>query len=385
MEYKWINTDDYIFGFNSKILDDNKLKMIYLFDLDDTIIKTKSGKKFASSSSDWIWLDPKIETKINKLFENNIIGIITNQKGLNNNTIKNIWITKIKNILSTLKIHFIFASIKDNRFRKPLIGSWEYILSNYLNDKYLTKKTYFIGDALGRESDHNDTDLKFAFNCKFIIKSPEKFFNLHNHKNTLGSITYPKLVFYTKSQQNLIINNIYSLIDSNIKLNNKIIIICIGLPASGKSFIRNLILHKFNKFKYFNNDDIINLKNNNLDLLLHKKLITNSNQLQSYNFIIDDNTNMNKKKLINFINLHFSNYYKISITFDYDFDICMHLNYMRMFWYNKPLISKVVYRTLLKNNDILIDHNFIKNNFNHSFIFNKLLYQFNNNTFNYYF
>jgi len=387
MDYKWIITENFIYGYNSlnntNITNYNNL---YFFDLDDTIITTKSGKKFSISNTDWIWLDNSVPIKINKLFNKNIIGIFTNQKGLRTFDLKNNWIKKIKDILTKLNIHFIFASTKDDRYRKPLTGSWDYIYTNYFNyfnnsEIIKNKKKYFIGDALGRQNDFSDTDLKFAMNCNFIIKSPEKFFNLPNLDNK-ASITYPQLKYYSNDEQNNIINNLFNVINTN--KNNKILIICIGLPASGKSFIRNMILKKYDNFKYINNDDINNYKKNNIKSEFFNKLILD-NKLQDIEnkYIINDNTNIDNKKRNKYLE-DYKNYFKIAIFFNYDIDICMHLNYMRMFYFNTPLISKVVYRTLLKSNSTIFNNNKL-DEFNYFIIIDKLFTQFNLNNIKYFY
>jgi bifunctional polynucleotide phosphatase/kinase len=389
MILKWQIENDkgFIFGSNNEIINFN-FKNIYLFDLDDTIIKTKSGKTFPISSTDWVFLDKNIVTKINKLYDNNnFIGIISNQKGLRSELLINNWIKKINDISKTLKVHVIFASISDNRYRKPMPGSLDeinnkYFLVNKIKFEEKSKK-YYIGDALGRDGDHSDTDLKFAKNCKFIIKSPETFFDLPN-KNNKASITYPNLQYYSKKEEDNILNNLFNLISNNITQNKKILIMCIGLPACGKSYIRNIILKKFEEFKYTNNDDINEYKNNKNDKnnKIFNRLILDNKNLLNNNFIIDDNTNFNDKKRNKYLE-EFKDYFKIVIFYDLNMDICMHLNYMRMFYFNKPLISKVVYRTLLKSNpDIFSNYDkIIRKEFNYSITINKLFSEFNSANF----
>ena len=72
MTLKWQidNNKQFIIGLDNNIVNQS-FKNIYFFDLDDTIIKTKSGKTFAISSTDWEFLDKNVITKINKLYDNN--------------------------------------------------------------------------------------------------------------------------------------------------------------------------------------------------------------------------------------------------------------------------------------------------------------------------
>ena len=383
MTLKWnINNNNFIFGFTSEIINSN-FKNIYLFDLDDTIIKTKSGKTFAISPTDWEFLDKNVVTKINKLYDNNnFIVIISNQKGLKSDFLINNWIKKINDITKILKIHVVFASTTDNRYRKPMPGSLEEINNKYFLENKIKfgekSKKYYIGDALGREGDHSDTDLKFAKNCNLVIKSPDTFFGVDN-KNNKASITYPILQYYSKKEQDDILNKLFNVISKNISDNKKTLIMCIGLPACGKSYIRNIILKKFNQFKYINNDDINDYKKNNNKNELFNKLILDNKNLLNNNFIIDDNTNFNGKKRNKYLE-EFKDYFKIVILFDLNMDICMHLNYMRMYYFNKPLISKIVYRTLLKSNPDIFNNKFEE--FNYSININKLFNAFNPTNFN---
>jgi bifunctional polynucleotide phosphatase/kinase len=406
MALKWnINNNNFIFGFTSEIIN-STFKNIYLFDLDDTIIKTKSGKTFAISSTDWEFLDKNVVSKINKLYDNNnFIGIISNQKSLKSEFLINNWTKKINDITKILKVHVVFASTTDNKYRKPMPGSLDGIMRLSVPpdtaglssaqvlmkageiDKYFVankikfgekSKKYYIGDALGRDGDHSDTDLKFAKNCNLIIKSPETFFSLPN-KNNKASITYPILQYYSKKEQNDILNKLFNVISKNISDNKKTLIMCIGLPACGKSYIRNIILKKFSEFKYTNNDDINDYKKNNIKNEFFNKLILDNKNLLNNNFIFDDNTNFNHKKRNKYLE-EFKYYFKIVILFDLNMDICMHLNYMRMFYFNKPLISKVVYRTLLKSNPDIFNNKFEE--FNYSININKLFNAFNPTNFN---
>eukprot|EP00026_Physarum_polycephalum_P017998 Phypoly_transcript_19419.p1 GENE.Phypoly_transcript_19419~~Phypoly_transcript_19419.p1 ORF type:complete len:219 (+),score=56.44 Phypoly_transcript_19419:2-658(+) len=53
------------------------------FDLDDTLIKTKSGAKFAKNRQDWEWWDPSVPAKLQNLHSDGYkIVIFTNQGGI---------------------------------------------------------------------------------------------------------------------------------------------------------------------------------------------------------------------------------------------------------------------------------------------------------------
>lgn len=350
MNYKWIEEKNLIFGYNNIYINSKNIKNVYMFDLDSTLIKTKSGKKFPIDKNDWVFLNPNIKIKLNNL-SNCLIGIVSNQKGLKSELQKKDWEYKLNNIIQELKIDFVFASTTDDCYRKPLPGSYEYIKEFYKSVDWDTlktnKKIYYIGDAFGRENDFSDTDIKYALNNEFKFKTPEIFFSFDKDKGKSGNVKYPVINYFNEREQ----NKLFDELDKIIQKNKKILIVTIGFPASGKTFLRKELIKKYPQFTYSNNDDVINKVQARM---LIKKISID------HNYIIDDNTNLNKSALESKLKL-FEDYYKIGIWFDYDIDICLHLNWMRMYWFGDKLLPKVTYYTLRKKFDsINLDKNFDK-------------------------
>ena len=119
------------------------------FDLDGTLIKTKSGKTFPKDQNDWILLFDSIKEKL-KNITNTTIVIFSNQMGISkgHTTDKDIK-SKIKDIQKELDIPFIFiASKEDDLFRKPRIGMYEFI-ENKLETTFDKKKSFYVGDMAG--------------------------------------------------------------------------------------------------------------------------------------------------------------------------------------------------------------------------------------------
>jgi DNA 3'-phosphatase len=122
-----------------------------MFDLDYTLIKTKSGKKFPINNLDWEFLYPEIPNKLSA-YSKSIIGIISNQKGLKNQNQINDWITKIKNIINGLNIHFIFASnaliagINQEHIspKSPDNPGIPYNISKYISEQYIAKQVNIL-------------------------------------------------------------------------------------------------------------------------------------------------------------------------------------------------------------------------------------------------
>jgi bifunctional polynucleotide phosphatase/kinase len=150
------------------------------FDLDYTLIKTKSGNIFPKDKNDWLLLNDQIKPKLLELAKNPeyILVIFSNQKGLGKKSKLTIddFIEKINNIKKLLNINFIFlAALEDDKYRKPEIGMFKYVKSE-LGIKINKKDSFYVGDMAGRENDKFDTDLKFVLNLKIIFMTPEEYF-----------------------------------------------------------------------------------------------------------------------------------------------------------------------------------------------------------------
>jgi DNA 3'-phosphatase len=382
-DLKWEINDNFIFGIRN-FKNKKEIKQINLFDLDSTLITTQSGRVFAKDKDDWKWL----YTKIPNVLDNNkfLNGIVSNQSGLKTKEKIKDWVYKINKICSYSNISFVFASIGHNKYRKPMCHSWFYIKNILkiekinIDDIEKNKNILYIGDACGRKytdkkNDFSDTDIKFSKNCELKFKTPEIFFKPPNYKkcNNIANISYPNLKYYNSD----FLDKLLIKINNKIENKEKVLIMFIGFQASGKSFLRKFLIKHLNNFKYFNNDDIINYKNdkNNKD---YKYLVLDP--LYQHK-IIDDNTNINTVKRLSQLT-KFNDYYKIGISFDFSDDVLNHLNHLRMYEFNKKLIPKVAYNVIKKNYD--------KTKFNEKFdIFikiNKLFYDYKNKTFlKYYF
>jgi bifunctional polynucleotide phosphatase/kinase len=337
--WNWIIESNYIFGYDKDVIfkSSSNIDTVYMFDLDYTLIKTKSGKKFPESKTDWELLYPNVPEKLN-ILTNSLMGIISNQKGLNSKEKISDWIEKCVGICEQLKsINFVFASIVDDKYRKPLCGSCEIYKSTFVNVNWnkleAKNKIYYVGDAFGRKDDFSDTDVKYALNCGYKFKTPEVFFGIKGSDKS-GNITYPQINYFEKSEQ----DELFTELENLIKSHKKILVITIGLPASGKSFIRKELIKRFPQFTYSNNDDV--------QAKVQSRMLV-KNISTDYDFIIDDNTNLIKEIRDGKLK-QFDSYYKIGIWFDYDMEVCWHLNWMRMYWFGGKLLPKVTYYTLRK-------------------------------------
>lgn len=295
------------------------------FDLDGTIIKTRSGRVFPKDGNDWEFKFNNIKSKLTEISKDYQIIIISNQKGLSGKKGKpSEWKKKLDDITEELDIPLlVYASIEDDWFRKPRSG-----IAEILSKKYDFKESFYVGDACGREGDFNCSDYKFALNNKLKFYSPEEFFI--NRKDEY-SITY--IDFNLEGNE----EDIENILELNKK--EKMMILLIGFPASGKSSIVK---------KYFNGDKFGIINRDTLKTM--KKCLKSTYSLinEGKNIIID-NTNPDKKTRSEYLKIaEKKKIKKIAIHIKTSFNHSMHNNYFRHFNMKKTKIPTIAYNLYKK-------------------------------------
>ncbi|EJD44027.1 PNK3P-domain-containing protein [Auricularia subglabra TFB-10046 SS5] len=148
------------------------------FDLDDTLISTKSKGRFSANAQDWQWWAPAVPTELARLAKEGFhIVIVTNQAGLKSDKKRDEWKRKVELIAAQLEdvpFTVMAATVKDG-YRKPMTGMWQHLLSVCGCEIDLTA-SFFIGDAAGRPRDHSDCDRKFSLNVGIPFQTPEEYF-----------------------------------------------------------------------------------------------------------------------------------------------------------------------------------------------------------------
>ena len=302
----------------------NKKYNIAGFDLDYTLIKTKSGNIFPKNKDDWIiWAD-KVKLKLYELSNDldTIIVIFSNQKGLKNDILINDFKQKINNIQTFLDINFILiASVEDDIYRKPRIGSIQ-LLTETLNIKINKKNSFYVGDMAGRKNDKFDTDIKFAINLKVTFYTPEEYF-LNEQNNDDFKISGYQL---DNNSKNTVLN---------IKQENNKIVIISGYPGAGKSHLAK----KFIGFEYFSRDLHGNKFSKNLiDAMAYGKPIVVEGLYSN------DTPRKELKKLIETYK-----YNSIYILVKTSYELAYHLNLYRSLYEEKSRISEIVYMKYRKD------------------------------------
>lgn len=215
---------------------DRNIPKVAAFDLDSTLIKTKSGKTFAINESDWEWFSPNVPSILNNYYEKEYrIMIITNQAGIKKSSAKlstfQQKVTQIESHLLKIYPKFKFEVVclnHKNVFRKPYPTLIDRIFFNGVDSS-----SFYCGDAAGRPSDHSDTDAGFAYNSLLRFCTPEQLFlNQKDNESQLESMDHNS-IYDTDSPQYYY--KPYDLPE---------LIIMVGYPGSGKSYFTRRILEQ---------------------------------------------------------------------------------------------------------------------------------------------
>lgn len=332
MNINWTITDNYIIGkTNDTTLKNRKIAS---FDLDDTLIKTKSGNISSTDENDWVIYNDTILKKLKELRDKQFeLVIISNQLGITKGKVDiNVWKKKLENVMNYIKLPFtIICALKDDMYRKPKTKLWDEFVDG---DK---KNSLYIGDAGGLckrkingvefKKDFSDTDYKFALNLgiKFIHRDEFVF----DVKNVKPVAEYPVDFKQIKSGE-------YTFTPNTPEM-----IINVGFPASGKSYYTQQYILK-NDYGYINQDTLRTKK---------KCLMEAEKYLKKEISIVIDNTNMSKAERKEYIEL--SKKYNIQcrcILFTTPKEVCMHNSHFRNFTTNNAVnvIPQIVYNIMNK-------------------------------------
>jgi DNA 3'-phosphatase len=163
-------------------------------DLDGTLIRTKSGKKFPENKDDWELDYTVLNAMYNYMFKNlsGTLCIVTNQGGVEAgySTVEDMNF-KLHSIKEAIEKYFIdkysynvkvdygacFTNDPTDFLRKPNPGlGYHLALRNNLS----LSKCIMVGDASGLETSFSDTDFGFAQNCVMNYFDVEQFVALYS-------------------------------------------------------------------------------------------------------------------------------------------------------------------------------------------------------------
>lgn len=322
---------------------------IAAFDLDDTIIKTKSGKVFAVNKDDWQLWNNEVKPILYKYYNDCYkIVIFTNQMGISRGKVnKDDFMEKVKNIQKELNLDIdVFIATADDKYRKPMTGMWD-LFENLYKTKIDKKKSFYCGDAAGREKDwikgkkkdFSNADIKFAYNIGLRFEIPENVFTVNS------PVKYKSI---DKIYDNLDLDK-FAKIKNTIKIEPQKaqeMVILVGRPGSGKSRLSKEILDKQN-FKNYEHISRDVCKTQTACMRIAKKAVADGKSVWI------DNTNPDKKSRKEYIDL--AKQMKMSVTvylMDIPENLSKHMSHMRVMKGEGNKIAEVVYRVYNKRYEI---------------------------------
>ncbi|PRP89190.1 polynucleotide kinase 3-phosphatase [Planoprotostelium fungivorum] len=239
--FSWREDDSLLIYNSPRIPPSNR---IAAFDMDGTLITTKSGRKHPANETDWKFLyDEIIETKLKELHKQGYkIVLFTNQAGVGKQQTASSIQNKIAKILRTINVPAqVLVATKKDQFRKPSSLLWRKFIENLNRGVEAdVKRSFYVGDAAGRpggwkvkvNKDFSCADRSFAHNIGLTFHTPEEYF--------LGEEEWPlNKVFWDGLDAEKLIEMAGKSTpfhtDHLGPKGRQEIIVCVGSPASGKS------------------------------------------------------------------------------------------------------------------------------------------------------
>jgi bifunctional polynucleotide phosphatase/kinase len=205
------------------------------FDLDGTLICTKSKRRFPKDKNDWQLISNKVAPVLNRLHNTGYtILVFTNQKNLEKRLSKENFKEKCMNIQRLLGVPVIFyASLENNYMRKPFPGMFKLHMREH---PFSREDSFYVGDAWSKTECFSDSDACFAHNCGVRFYKAEEFFSLADPKpfHIPRKRRFAKDPHFVKNQLKL-----------SEFISDKKYLFMVGPPASGKTTFCQKYLKKF--------------------------------------------------------------------------------------------------------------------------------------------
>ncbi|KAK8773485.1 polynucleotide kinase 3'-phosphatase [Amblyomma americanum] len=263
----WVELrDHHVLMYNSDGLEQKS--KIAAFDLDGTLITTKSGKVFPVNSRDWRILLPQCEARLRSLIEEGYkLVIITNQRGLaKGHSHEADFKAKVEHILKKLAVPAqVYVSVGHGFYRKPAPGIWRHLEAEGNGGiPVKLEESFYVGDAAGRpanwepkrKKDFSCSDRLFALNIGIAFYTPEEFFLKRPaakfelpafDPRQVPDLPLAEVVATTGPNRSKFLNG------DDLSAGHTEVVVLVGYPASGKShFAKEYLVPK--QYVHINRD-----------------------------------------------------------------------------------------------------------------------------------
>lgn len=180
----------------------NKISLA-AFDYDYTLFKPLASQ-FPRNSDDYILLKKTIPKTLEELSKTHLIVVFSNQSKRSDVMVERI---KQSIVQHKLPVNYAFVAVEDE-YRKPSTVMYDEMIKQLGIASVDAATSFYCGD------DYNGSDKEFASNIKLTFKKPE---------------------------------DVFPLLNPEIKTNpdKQSVVITVGLPASGKSFVSKIVFPGF--------------------------------------------------------------------------------------------------------------------------------------------
>lgn len=296
-----------------------------LFDLDGTLLSVGG-------------MDPVDEglSMLHKyLDEGWTVGVISNQYGVSKGKTDH---EQVRNRFELLTeyipgpIVFVYATAKD-QYRKPMPGMYRLFLDELgFGPGSVRPESFYCGDAAGRAKDFAVSDRYFAHNSglDFLPASP-------------FTALVPVAKKYDLYADERKWKRVHVLSDDNLDLPDKVVVLMVGPPGSGKSTLSTLLSTRYPSMVVLNRDTIGNTKKMNRMY---------ADAVRTGKSIILDNLNTDQAKRAEYLDgfdLDAAGYTVVCYHFDIAKELSTHLCHMRVGQggrYIPPVVRHTYYKRM---------------------------------------